>query len=159
MVAPVIAAIASAAAPKAIDAVVEFIDQLADRWFPDPNEREKHKADLLKMAQDGEFRRLELALRQAEIDAGDRASARQREVSTGDIWTPRLLAGFMVLGFFAVLGYLLVYGAPQHGGEALLVLLGGLGTGFTAVLAYYFGSSQGSASKQAALERIAERKP
>jgi hypothetical protein len=88
----------------------------------------------------------ELGIDLARIDADDRKSAREREMSVKD-WTPKLLAAVVTIGYFGVLSYMLQYGVPEKGGDALLVMLGALGGGWTTILAYYYGSSSSSAAK------------
>ena len=92
----------------------------------------------------------ELGIKEEQLHAGDRASARTRETATGDSATPRVLAAVGVLGFFGVLGWVLAYGLPA-GGEIVLILIGTLTAIVTQVYAYYFGSSAGSARKTALL--------
>ncbi len=92
-------------------------------------------------------------VKREEVAGADRASAREREKGTGDSLTPRLLALFITVGFFGVLGFLLVHGKPTDGGDALLVMLGSLGTAWTATVSYYFGSTARSAEKTALLAR------
>jgi hypothetical protein len=95
--------------------------------------------------------KLEIDLEQ--INAQDRANARKRETDTGDLWTPRLLAGGVTTGFFGVLVWLLANGIPESGGEALLVMLGSLGTAWAGIMAYYFGTNAQSGRKTELLAR------
>ena len=106
----------------------------------------------------------EFAVKMRELDIDlerianeDRNSARHREIHTRD-WTPRVLAGLITSGYFGALFYMLVNGLPQHGGsEAMLVMLGTLGTAWGGIVAYYFGSSAGSKEKTEAMNRMVSR--
>lgn len=80
------------------------------------------------------------------IAAGDRDSARQMQKETKD-WVPKALAIFITFGFFGVLIWMLVFGMPKTGTEALLMMIGSLGTAWTGVMQFYFGSSAGSKAK------------
>lgn len=108
----------------------------------------------LKQAeQDFAVKMRELDIDLERIASEDRSSARNREVATRD-WTPRVLAGLVTGGYFGVLFYMLRNGLPQHGGsEAMLVMLGTLGTAWGGIMAYYFGSSAGSKAKDEAMRR------
>jgi hypothetical protein len=92
----------------------------------------------------------ELEIDLERISAGDRESARQMQTATKD-WTPKALAMFITFGFFGALLWLMVFGMPSTGSEALLMMLGSLGTSWTGVMQFYFGSSAGSKQKTDAL--------
>jgi hypothetical protein len=102
---------------------------------------------LRKQEDDFKTRMAELDVDVQRINAGDRNSAREREAKTGDSATPRLLAFAVTAGFFSILCYVLAYGVPRQGGDAILLLLGSLATAWGGIITYYFGSSAGSAAK------------
>lgn len=84
------------------------------------------------------------------IAAGDRDSARQMQMSTKS-WLPETLAIMVTIGFFGIIAYIIKFGLPESGKEAVLLLLGSLGTAWGGVMAFYFGSSAGSQKKTEAL--------
>lgn len=95
-------------------------------------------------------------LKLAELEIQDRGSARQREATLRD-WTPSILAYSITAGFFGVLFYMLNYEVPIAEREVLFVMLGSLGTAWTGIIAYYFGSSAGSAAKHSMLDRLVNK--
>lgn len=107
-----------------------------------------------KMETDFKAHIADLGVELEKISAGDRDSARKMQAETQD-WTPRILAMLLTAGYFGVLAWMLRYGIPKDGGgEALLVMLGGLSGAFTAVCAFYYGSSAGSAKKDDAIKAL-----
>jgi len=80
------------------------------------------------------------------IMADDRASARDMQKETKD-WIPRALAVGVTFGFFGILFYMLIFGLPTTGNEAMLLMLGALQTAWTGVISFYFGASSGDSAK------------
>ena len=92
----------------------------------------------------------ELDIDLEKISAADRDSARNMQIHTND-WIPRVLAILITIGFFGILVWMLIKGMPPTGTEALLMMLGALGTAWTGVVNFYYGSSAGSKAKTDAL--------
>jgi len=88
-----------------------------------------------------------------KIQAADRASARDREVKTGDSWTPRVIAG-IIIGLYCYVQWFLLSGIVDHSMEAFVLRsLGTLDAAVGMILGYYFGSSVGSAQKNEILAK------
>jgi hypothetical protein len=107
-------------------------------------------AALKKIDADFKAHMKELDIDLERIAAGDRDSARQMQRETKD-WVPKVLAIVITLGFFGILIWMLLNGMPKTGTEALLMMLGALGTAWTGVVNFYYGSSAGSKAKTDAL--------
>lgn len=97
----------------------------------------------------------ELDIKAADISGRDRDSARQREIALKDR-VPGLLALLLTVGFFGLLGWLVGHEPPSGSRDILNIMLGSLGTGWATMLAYYFGSSQGSDAKTGIIRKLAE---
>jgi hypothetical protein len=77
-------------------------EQLIDRLFPDPEEKAKAKAQLLKLEQEGELKQLSA-----------RMSAITAEAESEDKWTSRARPSFMYVFYVVILSLVLV--APVIG--------------------------------------------
>ena len=94
-----------------------------------------------------------LGLDFAKLAVDDRKSARDMQTVTKS-WVPPILAFAITGGFFGILAALMS-GQVQKSDE-LMVMLGSLGTSWTGVIAFYFGSSASSQKKD---ELIANSTP
>jgi hypothetical protein len=95
----------------------------------------------------------ETEMKLAALDASDRDSARKREMEVKD-HTPKVLAYGITSGFFGVLFYILNFDIPNESENVVYVMLGSLGTAWTGIMAYYYGSSAGSAAKHTLLDKL-----
>lgn len=105
---------------------------------------------LKKLDQDFAVRMKELGFQNeqelAQIEAGDRANARAREIALKDR-LPAVLAIAVTVGFFGCLALMMFKELPGAGHDVLMVMIGSLGTAWSGIISYYFGSSAGSAAK------------
>jgi len=86
----------------------------------------------------------ELGLNFEQLAVQDRASARDMQKETKSI-VPPLLSILVTLGFFGILGGLM--SGKIETSDALMLMLGSLGTAWTGIIAFYFGSSASSQAK------------
>ena len=92
----------------------------------------------------------ELGLDFEQLAVQDRKSARDMQTNTHS-FIPPALAIMVTLGFFGILVGLMMETFKTS--DALLLMLGSLGTAWTAIMSFYFGSSAGSQAKDAMLHK------
>lgn len=87
-----------------------------------------------------------LNLKLEDLRSKDRASAREREKVLKDN-TPKILAYVLSTGLFLVIFALFKLPIPEGNKDVILLLVGSLCTAWVAAMAYFHGSSSGSARK------------
>ena len=86
----------------------------------------------------------ELGLNFEQLAVQDRASARDLQKETKS-FIPPVLSILVTIGFFGILGGLM--SGKIMTSDALMLMLGSLGTAWTGIIAFYFGSSASSQAK------------
>jgi len=92
----------------------------------------------------------EMGLDFEKIAVDDRKSARQMQATTQS-WIPGIMAIAVTIGFFGILIGLMTEHFKTS--DALMLMLGSLGTAWTGIIAFYFGSSAGSQKKDELLHQ------
>jgi len=92
----------------------------------------------------------EMGLDFEQLAVNDRKSARDMQMTVKS-WIPPILAIGITIGFFGIM-YGMMSGHVQSS-EALMILLGSLGTAWTGVISFYFGSSASSQAKDQLLHQ------
>jgi len=92
----------------------------------------------------------EMSLDFEQLAVEDRKSAREMQTTTRS-WIPPVLAVGVTGGFFGIL-FGLMYGQIQHAPQ-IDIMLGSLGTAWTGIIAFYFGSSASSQNKDTLLHQ------
>lgn len=151
-----------------IGAILDIGSKLIDRFLPDPEQKAKAQYELLKMEKDGELAKMANDTELAKIYAADLDSARKREseIAVSDkaplinkIITPVLAASVLAMTFTLFAFVLFDDGTIDSTRKDILIyVLGVLSTIATQIVSYYFGSSQGSAAKNSAIDKMLEKK-
>ena len=92
----------------------------------------------------------EMGLDFAKLENEDRDSARKMQMSNHS-WVPPVMAIGITLGFFGILIGLM--SGKVVAGPEIEIMLGSLGTAWTGVVAFYFGSSASSQKKDDLLHK------
>jgi len=141
-----LAGMAVAAVSKAIGVAPEEVQNVISAGKLDASQVaaiQQAELELKKQAQ-------EMNLDFAKLANDDRKSARDMQSVTKSI-IPPVLALLVTLGFFGILIGLMTKAFATS--DALMLMLGSLGTAWTGIIAFYFGSSASSQNKDALLHQ------
>lgn len=112
-----------------------------------------------------EFQRIQLEeeTKRMGMEIQDLKDARARQIEHektigGTDWNLYALAWLLVIGFFILTGLMYFYPLPKESVGPINQLFGALVAGFSGVIGYFFGSSQGSAVKSKLLAEMELKK-
>lgn len=107
-------------------------------------------AELKKLELQYQENERERDFKYSELEFKDTQSARDMQIATKST-TPTVLTYLITIGFFGIL-IALMFGTVEKS-DPLLVMLGSLGTAWTASVSFWFGTTQGSSKKTELLAR------
>ena len=130
--------------PKTVEAVTEVLN--SGRMTPE-------QVASVKLAEiDFEKFLKEHDIKLEEVHAQDRADARKLLVSTGSK-LPATLSIMVTLGYFGILIGMMVGWLKVSDSQALLIMLGSLGTAWGMVMSFWFGTTRSSSEKNEIIAR------
>ena len=115
-----------------LSAVLSIGEKLIDKFFPDPEQKAKAQLELLKMQQEGDFKKIE-----ADIVEAQELTKRQQADMLSDSWLSKnirpltliaILAGYFMFALMSAFEY--------DTNEAYVELLGQWGM---LIMSFYFG--------------------
>ena len=115
-----------------LGAVLSIGEKLIDKFFPDPEQKAKAQLELLKMQQEGDFKKIE-----ADIVEAQELTKRQQADMASDSWLSKNIRPMTLIailtGYF-VFAMMSAFGMNAH--QAYVELLGQWGM---LIMSFYFG--------------------
>jgi Fe2+ transport system protein B len=135
--------------------ILSTLSQNADALAKAQQFELEHTEAMQKLLNDAKATESQTIVSIKTIEAGDTQSAREREEKTGDVWTPRVIAIFILVLFAFVQIYTLMASVPSESRDLAARGMGILDIAVGLVLGYYFGSTMHTARQN---ELIAGKK-
>jgi hypothetical protein len=124
-----------------LDTVLNVGMKILDKFFPDPEQKAKAQLELLKMQQEGDFKKIE-----ADIIEQQELTKRQQADMASDSWLSKNIRPLSLIALFvAYIVFALMSAFDMDTNESYTMLLGQWGQ---LAFGFYFGSR--------GLEKIAE---
>lgn len=125
--------------------ILSTISQNADALVKAQQFELEHTEAMQKLLNEAAANEQQSAVSMKSIDAGDTADARAREVKSGDEWTPRIIALYVLALYGFVQWFTLTHVIAPESRDLATRGMGILDLAVGLVLGYYFGSSMHSA--------------
>jgi hypothetical protein len=109
--------------PLLIGPIADLLGKGIDRLFPDPEQKARAQLELIRMQQDGEFKKVEQQL-----------SAILAEANSSDPWTSRARPSFLYVFYFILIFLIII--APALGvffPDRMTAFFANVGLGFAAI--------------------------
>jgi hypothetical protein len=143
-------------AKETVKGVAETIDALFNRFKASPEQIAQWQLERAKLEEQAAQRDANLLTKLSEIDANDRDSARKREMTIGD--NTNAIMAYTITGvMFVSTVYFNIYPPTSEVKPIVENVVMALRDGWLIVVAYYFGSSQGSAAKHTMLDKLVNK--
>jgi hypothetical protein len=119
------------------------------RLFKDGQLSQEHLAEIRKLELEYQNQEKERGFKYAELEYKNQDSARQMQIATHSKM-PAVLTVMVTVGFFGILS-LLFFHPELKGNEIVMVMVGQLSAVWAGCVAFYTGTTYGSANKNALL--------
>ena len=147
-----------------LGAILDIGGKIIDKLWPNPAEAEQAKLKLFELQQSGELAKManDAEITKAYLNDVNSARNREAQVATSEsapylnkVITPILAIGVLVATFGLFSFVLFDKGTIDPTRKDILIyVLGVLSAIATQIIAYYFGSSKGSADKNTAIDNL-----
>lgn len=115
-----------------LDTVLNVGMRILDKFFPDPEEKAKAQLELLKMQQEGDFKKIE-----ADIVEQQELTKRQQADMLSDSWLPKNIRPMTLIAI--LLGYFIFAMMSAFGMDANKAYVELLGQWGMLIMSFYFG--------------------
>lgn len=147
-----------------IDDAIALGMKVLDKVIPDPEAKAAAQARLLELQQNGELKLQELGVKQEEIAAGDRNSARVMQgeaLKQDDLFAKRFIYFFTIfwsIASAAYIGFITFAQIPPENIRFADTILGFiLGTAVAGMFSFFYGSTSSSKAKDATIHNMAKK--
>lgn len=115
-----------------LDTVLNVGMKILDKFFPDPEEKAKAQLELLKMQQEGDFKKIE-----ADIVEQQELTKRQQADMLSDSWLSKNIRPMTLIAI--LLGYFIFAMMSAYGMDANTAYVELLGQWGMLIMSFYFG--------------------